>query len=268
MASQARRSIRVKTPSLKSLEASQQPPYRRRGASKQGENYTQTDSDAEASTTHSDEEIRIPPPPANHSDDEESFFDQFVTFEAVHMAFVDKEKVYTKFYDFAIGKWDPAKFDEAATSAISRDAAAIDYMPKLRNKMVSILAHGKKAFENTLEDEDDVRRVNDKIKCLLTANVKNVRVEYIVRYTNVGSIGSSRKHMREQDDSGPAKKPKVHIVIIILKADFRHPQNEIWKRHVPDRQNELRRRLRCARSSSISASVRRQTAATPETTAT
>ena len=220
MAFQACRSIRVKTPSLKSLEASQQPPYRRHGASKQGESYTQTDSDAEASTTHSDEEIRVPPPPANHSDDEESFFYQFVTFEAVHLTFVDKEKVYTKSYDFPIGKWDPAKFDDAAASAVAHDGVANNYMPNLRNKTVTILAHGKKAFENTVEDKNDIERVNDKIKCLLMASVKNVRVEYVVRYTNRGPIGSSRKHARGQDDSGPAKKPKVCVIFTIFKADL------------------------------------------------
>ena len=220
MASQMRKSIRAKTPSLRLREASQQPPYRRRGAAKQTENHTKIDSDTDASEPDSDDEIRVNQQPAADNENEESFFDQFVTFEAVHIAFIDKEKVYTKSYDFPIGKWDPAKFDEAATSAIAHDGAANDYMPKLRSKTVSILAHGKKAFENTLDDENDIQRVNDKIKCLLTASVKNVRVEYIIRYTNTGQVGSSRKRIHEQDDSGSAKKFKVCIMILVINADI------------------------------------------------
>ena len=54
-----RKSIRAKTPSLRSREASQQPPYRRRGAAKQAKNHTEIDSDMDASEPDSDDEIRV-----------------------------------------------------------------------------------------------------------------------------------------------------------------------------------------------------------------
>jgi len=41
--------------------------------------------------------------PTTGRDDEERIFDRLITFEAVHIAFIDKEKIYTKSYDFAIG---------------------------------------------------------------------------------------------------------------------------------------------------------------------
>ena len=202
MASQVRKGVRTKTPTLKKRESSQQPPYRKRGGSNNAKILSEIVSDAEELTTESDEEPRVSTP-------SESSLDKLIIFDALHTAFVDKEKVYTKSYDFALGTWDPAKFDQAATNTVLDDSITNGYIYRLRNKTVTILAQSKKAFENTLDDDDDVKQVNDKIRVFMDSNVKNVRVEYVIKYVKINPPSVGKKHMCDNEDMGTVKKPKV-----------------------------------------------------------
>jgi hypothetical protein len=209
MVSQGRQSSRRKVPSWKRREGSETAPHRRRKHALEAQKSAPVEEESTTSLTQSEDEGESLSHGQQLDNDLDNDFDQILTFDASHTVYIDKEKVYTKGYEFQLGKWDPSTFDNIAKDKAEDDASIRKIDIKLRRRTALVHIQSRKPWENSIDNDDDVERVNDKIKSFCLEGAKNIRLEYIIVYTNMTPSVSGKKHTRDNEDTSVSKKPKV-----------------------------------------------------------
>ena len=216
MLSQVRKSARTKQPSQRQREFAQMPPYRRNKRTPDPSDDTSNMSDSATSRTASEE----PPSGQQRIEDSDNDslteFEKIVTFEASQSVCIGKEKIYSKSVTCQLEKWNPEPFEDRALSKARDDADALGWDIHLRSKTAFILANGKKATENSVEDEDDIARVNNSIRSLFLNGAKNIRLEYVIQYSNVTPSASSKRLAAAQSSQASVKRCKVPTTTLYL----------------------------------------------------
>jgi hypothetical protein len=195
----------------KKAEASQAPPYRKRKNSPTPKTIDLDDvNDASGSGTQSKDDP-VPQSPARSSpNSDEETFESTLTFNVIQSAYVDKKRIYTEPREHSVAdKWITVFFDLDAEDKVQKDAELNGYEYRRRSRTAVLVVHGKRTFENTIDDDEDVIRMNQKIDNLFPAGKKDIRIEYVIKYVNTTAAEAARKRLEREKNPAPAKKQKV-----------------------------------------------------------
>ena len=209
MLSQVRKSARTKQPSQRQREFTQMPPYRRKTHAPDRLDDTSDMSESATSRSASEEPPSSQQRIEDSDNDSVTEFEKTVTFEVSQSVCIGKERIYSKSVTCKLEKWNPEPFEDRALSKARDDADALGWDIHLRSKTAFILANGKKAIENSIEDEGDVARVNTSVRSLFLNGAKNIRLEYVIQYSNVTPSASSKRSAVTQSSQTSVKRCKV-----------------------------------------------------------
>lgn len=152
-------------------------------------------------------------------DSDEETFESTLTFNVIQSAYVDKKNIYTTSREHSVAdKWIIVLFDLDAEDKVHKDARLNGYEYRRRSRTAVLVVHGKRTFENTIDDDEDVMRMNEKIDKLFRAGKKDIRVEYTIKYVNTTAVEAARKRLEGEKNPAPAKKQKVRNAAPLLAA--------------------------------------------------